>query len=92
MMTATTVSSNTCDNTSAIYVEDQPANIVGCTISGNSGSVGDALRFAADDKQFCVVRRQLHLQRQPRYGQLRIRSGRHNPPGTLAIHGDSRPD
>ena len=49
MMTATTVSSNTCDNTSAIYVEDQPANIVGCTISGNSGSVGDALRFAADD-------------------------------------------
>jgi hypothetical protein len=47
-MNATTVSGNICDNTSAIYVEDAPANIVGCTFSRNSGSVGDALRFAAD--------------------------------------------
>ncbi|MGC3960617.1 MAG: choice-of-anchor Q domain-containing protein [Verrucomicrobiota bacterium] len=46
-MNATTVSGNICNNTSAIYVQDQPANIVGCTISGNSGTVGDALRFSA---------------------------------------------
>ena len=48
-MNATTVSGNICDNVSAIYIQDELANINSCTISGNSGTVGDALRFAADN-------------------------------------------
>ena len=46
-MNATTLSGNTCNNVSAIYLQDEFANINGCTISGNSGTVGDALRFGA---------------------------------------------
>jgi len=44
----TTVSGNTCDNCSAIYIKDQSAGMIGCTISGNSGSNGDAVRLNAD--------------------------------------------
>ena len=43
----TTVAGNVCDNCSAIYIQDQPATLIGCTVSGNSGYYGDALRLQA---------------------------------------------
>jgi hypothetical protein len=46
-MSNTTVAGNVCDNCSAIYIQDQPATLVGCTVSGNSGYNGDALRLQA---------------------------------------------
>jgi hypothetical protein len=46
-MNRTTVSGNTCDYVSAIYIQDNPAFIGNCTISGNYGGTGDALRFIA---------------------------------------------
>jgi len=47
VMNRTTVSGNVCENCSALYLQDGPATLVGCTISGNSGAQGDALRLQA---------------------------------------------
>jgi hypothetical protein len=46
-MNQTLVSDNVCVNCSALYIQDEPATLVGCTISGNQGNEGDALRLQA---------------------------------------------
>jgi hypothetical protein len=47
VMNQTLVSDNVCVNCSALYIQDEPATLVGCTISGNQGNEGDALRLQA---------------------------------------------